>query len=58
LSDDLAVEHVSCGFPEGHFDLVTLIDVIEHLPDPKATMREVGRVTKPGGVQVVARKRK
>lgn len=37
-------------FPDAHFDVVTLIDVIEHLPDPLRLMREISRITKPGGV--------
>lgn len=37
-------------FPDGHFDVVTLHDVIEHVPDPGALLREVARVTKPGGL--------
>ncbi|MBI5245072.1 MAG: class I SAM-dependent methyltransferase [Elusimicrobia bacterium] len=40
-------------FPDGRFDVVTLIDVLEHLPDPMSTMREVFRVTKPGGIVYV-----
>jgi SAM-dependent methyltransferase len=31
------------------FDLVTCLDVIEHTPDDRATLRELRRVTKPGG---------
>lgn len=48
--------NVRCGtlqdarFPSGHFDVVTLIDVIEHLPDPMGTMREIARIIKPGGM--------
>jgi SAM-dependent methyltransferase len=37
-------------FPDASFDVTTLIDVIEHLPDPKAALCEVARVTKPGGI--------
>jgi len=31
------------------FDLVTCMDVIEHTPDDRATLRELRRVCKPGG---------
>lgn len=36
-------------FPDASFDAAVLIDVIEHLDDPLATMLEVARVLKPGG---------
>jgi len=36
------------------FDAVTLSHVIEHLIDPPATLRECGRVLKPGGRLVLA----
>jgi ubiquinone/menaquinone biosynthesis C-methylase UbiE len=31
------------------FDRVISVDVIEHIPDDRQTLREVGRVTRPGG---------
>jgi len=37
-------------FEENFFDAVTIWDVIEHLPDPKAEMRNVHRVLKPDGI--------
>ncbi len=35
---------------ENYFDVVTMWDVIEHLTDPAAELRQVHRVCKPGGV--------
>lgn len=36
-------------FPDAHFDLVTCLDVIEHTADDVASLRELRRVTRPGG---------
>lgn len=36
-------------FPDNFFDTVTLSHVIEHLPRPKATLRQAYRILKPGG---------
>lgn len=40
-------------FKSESFDAVTLFDVIEHLPDPKATVKEVRRILKPNGLIVI-----
>lgn len=37
------------GFPESHFDVVTLFDVIEHIPDPQEMIRGAARVLRPDG---------
>jgi SAM-dependent methyltransferase len=34
---------------DGTFDLIACLDVIEHTPDDRVTLRELRRVTKPGG---------
>jgi 2-polyprenyl-3-methyl-5-hydroxy-6-metoxy-1,4-benzoquinol methylase len=55
-----AAQHTGCpvhagtlqdaGFPAESFDVVTLMDVIEHIPEPAALMQEVHRILRPGGV--------
>jgi len=50
---------VGCGavedqaYPEGCFDAITLNHVIEHVPDPEATLAECARVLKPSGTLVI-----
>lgn len=36
-------------FPDASFEVVTLIDVLHHLDDPEATLREIARVLVPEG---------
>ncbi len=40
----------ACRFPDAFFDVVTMWHVIEHLPDPWASLREIRRILKPDGV--------
>lgn len=37
-------------YPDNSFDVVTLWDVLEHVPDPKGTLAETARILKPGGL--------
>ena len=41
-------------FPDGTFDLVTCQTVLIHTPDPAAVIAEMKRVTRPGGLVMVA----
>ena len=58
-ADARSTEHTYFGrferlnFPTDHFDRVTCHDVLEHVPDPVATVGEALRTLKPGGVFTV-----
>lgn len=41
------------SFPEATFDVVTLLNVVEHLPWPHSTLTAIYRVLKPGGMFVL-----
>jgi cyclopropane fatty-acyl-phospholipid synthase-like methyltransferase len=47
-------EHLEkIGFQNDKFDIVTLFDVLEHIPDIKSFISEVRRILKPDGLLVV-----
>jgi 2-polyprenyl-3-methyl-5-hydroxy-6-metoxy-1,4-benzoquinol methylase len=37
----------------GTFDCITMLDLIEHVPDPRAVIRRASRLLRPGGILVV-----
>ena len=40
-------------FPDGEFDAVAVVDMLEHVPDDRAFLAELGRILRPGGRLVV-----
>ena len=42
-----------CALPDDSFDAIVMSQAIEHLYDPKATLRECLRILKPGGLLVM-----
>lgn len=40
-------------FPDGSLDLVTMVRVMHHLPDPTKELGEIARVLEPGGTAVI-----
>ncbi|MFH1367771.1 MAG: methyltransferase domain-containing protein [Elusimicrobiota bacterium] len=45
---------LKAGFEDNSFDVITIWHVLEHLTDPMATIREVYRILKPGGIFLLA----
>ena len=36
-----------------HYDFATMVDVIEHVPDPAGIIRDIGSIVKPGGRLII-----
>src|SRR5690349_18005520 len=53
------LDHIVCGdatqspFPAESFDVITALDIIEHIPDDEKSLRDVYRLLKPGGSFVI-----
>jgi 2-polyprenyl-3-methyl-5-hydroxy-6-metoxy-1,4-benzoquinol methylase len=41
-------------FADGSFHVVIIKHIVEHLPDPARALREIGRITAPGGTLILA----
>lgn len=53
---DLDIENkelFECSFPENHFDIVHVNQLIEHIPDPITFLREIYRIMKPRGILIM-----
>jgi 2-polyprenyl-3-methyl-5-hydroxy-6-metoxy-1,4-benzoquinol methylase len=46
-------ELADARFPDSHFDVVTIWDVLEHVHDPTNTLAEIHRILRPSGLAVV-----
>lgn len=51
--DFVQADATATGLPDNSFDLVFARFVLMHLPDPLAALRELVRLTKPGGILAV-----
>ncbi len=53
---DVLIRDISQGipFPDGSYDFVFCIEVLEHVPNPFGTLSEFHRVLKPGGVLILS----
>lgn len=41
---------MEANFPDNHFSVITLVEVIEHIENPKLFFKELTRILKPGGL--------
>lgn len=47
------IDNKALDFPDGYFDSIVMVTVIEHLVDPKNALRELSRVLKPTGRLII-----
>lgn len=46
---DFVMDAANLDFPDGHFDAVFMIEVLEHVSEPQAAVAEIHRVLRDGG---------
>ncbi len=44
---------LALSFPDGHFDLIVSVEVMEHVGEPERMTREIARVLRPGGIAIL-----
>jgi 2-polyprenyl-3-methyl-5-hydroxy-6-metoxy-1,4-benzoquinol methylase len=44
----------NAGFPYNYFDVIVMVDSIEHLPDPRKTLEEIRHILKPNGILCIS----
>lgn len=50
---DIVSDITTIPMPNGSFDVVLCTEVLEHVPDPLAALRELARLLKPGGRMIL-----
>jgi SAM-dependent methyltransferase len=53
---DVLIQDISKGipFPDATYDFAFIIEVLEHVPNPFGTLREIHRVLRPHGILIVS----
>jgi SAM-dependent methyltransferase len=46
-------ELLDAGYPDNYFDVITMYDTIEHVPNPRAVLQEIKRISKPDALLVI-----
>jgi ubiquinone/menaquinone biosynthesis C-methylase UbiE len=52
-STDIVSDILSIPMPESSFDYILCTEVLEHVPKPVETIRELSRILKPGGILIL-----